>query len=454
MIGNNRTTVNTSHQAEFEQLFPSLRLAKSSRWARRLAKWLSFSLMIIICIMALSPWQQFVAGKGRVVAFNPLLREQIVQSPISGRVAEWADGIREGIRVEQGQKIVEIRDLDPNLISRLQDQVEATRRELNAKIEVSNAYKSQVTELGFVREQLLAAADEYILMSKEKLKAEKQNLEAAQAALLQVEADYERQSKLAKDGLASTFKQQVAERKMQQALAKVEQAKAYIASAQNGVNAKQSEREAKGREAQAKIDSAIAKLRDALGYVAKTEKELSVLNVKLTQQQSQEVRAPWNGFIFKLETFQQGAIVKKGDPLFTLVPDTTDRAVEIWLSGNDASWVTPGRHVRLQFEGWPGIQLAGWPSVAVNTFGGRVAVIDSTDNGKGQFRILIRPDPDDNPWPSDRFLRQGVRTKGLVMLERVPLWFEFWRQLNGFPPVVDTKQPQKKSGGGVLKKLK
>jgi len=454
MIGNSRSSASASQLVEFERLFPSLRLAKSSRWARRMAKYLALLLVVLVCLTVFAPWQQFVGGKGRVVAFDPLLREQIVQSPISGRVASWFDGIREGVRVEQGQWIVEIQDLDPNLLLRLQDQVAATEREVKALKQVSGAYEAQVEAYRVVREQVVAAADEYIKMSQQKLKAEEQNLEAVQAALLQVEADYERQNELLKDGLASGYKQQVALRKQQEALAKVEQAKAYIASAKNGVSAKNNEREAKEREAQAKIDSATARLRKAQGDVAKTQKELVMLNVKLTQQQSQVVTAPRAGFIFKLETFQQGAIVKKGDSLFTLVPDTTDQAVEIWLDGNDASWVTVGRHVRLQFEGWPGIQLAGWPSIAVNTFGGQVAVVDSTDNGKGQFRILVRPDDDDDPWPADRFLRQGVRTKGLVMLERVPLWFEFWRQLNGFPPVVDAERTKKKKKGGVLKKLK
>ena len=454
MFWNKKSSMTAIQLVEFEQLFPSLRLAKSSRWARRMAKWLGLLLLAIVCFTAFAPWQQFVRGNGRVAAFDPLLREQIVQSPISGRVARWADNIREGLRVEQGQTIVEIRDLDPDLLSRLREQVAATQRELVALKQVSSAYETQVEAFRVVQTQTVAAADEYIKMSQQKLKAEKQNLEAVGAALLQVEADYERQKKLADEGLASTFKHQVAQRKKQEALAKVEQAKAYIASAQNGVNAKNNERHAKERETQAKINSATAQLRKAQGDVAKTEKALVALNVKLTQQQSQVVTAPWDGFIFKLETFQQGAIVKKGDPLFTLVPSTTDRAVEIWLDGNDASWVTTGRHVRLQFEGWPGIQLAGWPSIAVNTFGGRVAVVDSTDNGKGQFRILIQPDPTDDPWPTDRFLRQGVRTKGLVMLERVPLWFEFWRQLNGFPPVVEAKQTKEKASGGILKKLK
>ncbi len=454
MLWTSRSSTNPSQHVEFEELFSSQRLAKSSRWARCLAKWLGLLLILIIIFTAFAPWQQFVAGQGRVVAFDPLLREQIVQAPIKGRVARWADGIREGVRVEQGQMIVEIQDLDPNLLSRLQEQVEATERELASLKHVSKAYKAQVKAFEIVKEQLVAAADEYIEMAQQKLKAEQQNLHAAEAALLQVEADYARQKQLEEEGFASTLKRQVAARKKQEAEAKVEQAKAYISSAQNAVKAKINERDAKEREAQAKIDSAIAQLRKAEGDVAKVEKALLALKVKLTQQKSQTVTAPWDGFIFKLETFQQGAIVKQGDPLFTLVPDTPDRAVELWLDGNDASWVTTGRHVRLQFEGWPGIQLAGWPSIAVNTFGGQVAVVDSTDNGKGQFRVLIRPDPDDRPWPSDRYLRQGVRTNGLVMLERVPLWFELWRQLNGFPPVVNEKLPKKKPGSAMLKKLK
>ncbi len=454
MVWSNKPFTDASQLSELDKLFPSLRLVKSSRKARRMAKWLGILLLLVTCITAFAPWQQFVAGSGRVVAFDPLLREQVVQAPISGRVTRWADGMREGIRVKQGQMIVEIRDLDPNLLARLEEQIEATERELESLKQVARAYEAQVEAFRIVKQQVVSAADEYVKMSEQKLKAELQNYQSVEAARLQIEADYKRQKLLAQDGLASTFKHQVARRKLQEALAKVEQAKAYIASARNGVNAKNNEREAKEREAQAKIDSATAQLRKAQGDVAKTQKTLLDLRVKLTRQQSQVVTAPWDGFIFKLDTFQQGAIVKQGDPLFTLVPETAERAVEIWLDGNDASWVTTGQHVRLQFEGWPGIQFVGWPSIAINTFGGVVAVVDSTDNGKGQFRILIRPDPNDKQWPSDRFLRQGVLTNGLVMLKQVPLWFELWRQFNGFPPVVDIKPNKKKTDGKIIKKLK
>jgi hypothetical protein len=31
-----------------------------------------------------------------------------------------------------------------------------------------------------------------------------------------------------------------------------------------------------------------------------------------------------------------------------------------------------------------------------------------------------------------------------VLLKQVPLWFEVWRQLNGFPPVISTDEPADK----------
>ena len=38
---------------------------------------------------------------------------------------------------------------------------------------------------------------------------------------------------------------------------------------------------------------------------------------------------------------------------------------------------TPVRRVRLEFDGFPAVQVAGWPSVAVGTFGGEITVIDA-----------------------------------------------------------------------------
>ena len=168
------------------------------------------------------------------------------------------------------------------------------------------------------------------------------------------------------------------------------------------------------------------------------------MQVKLARQRNQIVTAPMDGFVVQITPHMGGGIVKEGDALCTIVPETQERAVQLWLNGNDIPLVEPGRHVRLQFEGWPAIQFAGWPSIAVGTFGGKIVSVDATDDGTGKFRVLIRPDASDQPWPEDRYLRQGVRANGWVLLNRVPLWFEVWRRLNGFPPVVSQGDPSSK----------
>jgi multidrug efflux pump subunit AcrA (membrane-fusion protein) len=413
------------------------------------------ALFVLIVAMVFAPWQQNVKGNGRVVAFSPLVREQTVEVSVSGRITKFAENISEGMHIKEGDFIAEVRDLDDQYLTRLKDQLAAKKRELEHAKEIITAYSGQVKAFESARDATVSAADEYIKMASQKKLAEQRNLEAAEAALSQEQLNFDRQKKLEADGLTSTLTLQVQERKLKEAQAKVEQAKAYVAAAENEIEAKRSERTAKERESTTKIDTAQAMFRKANVDVEKTEKEVLELESKVAQQQNQTIRAPIDGFVFRVHRFQGGQIVKQGDSLLTIVPDTADRAVEIWLDGNDAPLVTPGRHVRLQFEGWPAVQFTGWPSVSVGSFGGRVAMIDATDDGTGKFRILVVPDKDDEPWPDERFLRQGVQAHGWVLLEQVTLGFEIWRQLNGFPPVVDVKEPSKKDGkSSILKKAK
>ena len=75
-----------------------------------------------------------------------------------------------------------------------------------------------------------------------------------------------------------------------------------------------------------------------------------------------------------------------------------------------------------------------------------------TDDGSGNFRVVVVPDNHfarEDGWHDERYLRQGVRANGWVLLRRVPLGYEIWRQLNGFPPVVDQEDLGKKSKSNV-----
>ena len=50
----------------------------------------------------------------------------------------------------------------------------------------------------------------------------------------------------------------------------------------------------------------------------------------------------------------------------------------------------------------------------------------------GKYRMLVAEDPDDHPWPEE--LRPGSGAMTLTLLKDVPIWYELWRQFNGFPP--------------------
>jgi adhesin transport system membrane fusion protein len=88
--------------------------------------------------------------------------------------------------------------------------------------------------------------------------------------------------------------------------------------------------------------------------------------------------------------------------------------------------------VRIQFDGWPAIFFSGWPNASFGTFGGRVVAIETFISENGKFRILIAPDIEDNAWPEN--LRVGSGAYTIALLQDVPIWYELWRQLNGFPP--------------------
>lgn len=430
------------------QSIPILELARSTRWVRRVAVWLFVGLLGGLVGMLLIPWQQSVAGKGRVVTYDPNRRLQEVDAPISGRLVEILPGLLEGAHVNQGDVLMKIEVVDPILKLRLEEQLDALKRKLDSERTIVLAYEQQWEAFIDVKEQTELAQDAFVRVAEQKLRAEEENLKAMEAGYDQAEKDRVRRKELFEQKVESRYEWELAERKAKEALSKVEQAKAYVTASTEELQAKKAERIHKLREAQAKIDSAKAVFEKSRGDVESTIKELADIEGKRLLQ-VQPVIAPLDGFVLKLRSFQGGQIVSSGQPLLELVPSTSDQAVEIKVDGNDAPLVASldesqhHRKVRLQFEGWPAVQFSGWPSVAVGTFGGKVVTVDRSDDGQGKFRVLIVPDPEDRPWPSADILRQGVRVNGWILLSQVPLGQELWRQVNGFPPIVTVDPPSK-----------
>jgi multidrug efflux pump subunit AcrA (membrane-fusion protein) len=335
---------------------PSKVLSPRSVLVAALILILGFATLTFALVFA--PWVQTVRGVGKVIAFAPNERQQSITASVDGRIKEWY--IHEGDHVKEGQPLVDIIDIDPDIMSRLE------------------------------RER----------------KANEIKLEASQQALTTSKKNVDRQKFLVIKGLSS---QRSAE------LAELEYAK-YLSD----------------------VSSASA--------------ELARIETRLARQASQIITSPRTGVVQRILAPQGGVIVKTGEDIAVVVPESSSTAVELLVSGNDMPLLTVNRKVRLQFEGWPAVQFTGWPSVAIGTFGGVIKVIDPSDNGMGQFRIIVFPD-EHTKWPEPLYLRQGVRAVGWVLLDSVRLGWEMWRQFNGFPPTVSNPKLVE-MGGPVDKKTK
>jgi multidrug efflux pump subunit AcrA (membrane-fusion protein) len=157
---------------------------------------------------------------------------------------------------------------------------------------------------------------------------------------------------------------------------------------------------------------------------------------KLTRQETQLVSAPTDGTIVRLLIGTSSVVVNQGQVVAIFVPKSDKLSAQVFIRGNDLPLVYEGRKVRLQFEGWPAIQFSGWPSIAVGTFGGEVSFVDQTATPEGLFRVIIVPAPGEK-WPASRFIRQGTRVNGWILLNKVAVGYELWRQFNGFPPSME-----------------
>ncbi|MEL6538373.1 MAG: HlyD family efflux transporter periplasmic adaptor subunit, partial [Bacteroidota bacterium] len=178
------------------------------------------------------------------------------------------------------------------------------------------------------------------------------------------------------------------------------------------------------------------------GQVAKLRNEVANLTVR---QGNYYLLAPQAGRIVKALKAGIGETVKEGEALVTIMPETPDVAVELYVQAMDLPLLRAGRPVRLEFDGWPGFQFSGWPNASVGTFGGLITVIDYVAQADGSYRVLVTPNPDDEEWPEQ--LRLGSGVFGWAMLDRVPLWYEVWRQFNGFPPEYPSDLPGGENAG-------
>ena len=420
-----------------------------SRAGRKLSIALGVLLVMLPVLLTLVPWQQTVPGAGRVTAFDPLDRIQVIPAPVSGRLTKL--NVREGTRVKKGQELAVMEDLDPEFSVRLDQQVGFARAKLESAHTNLETLDSQLISLQNSLDAAVEGAQLDFAQAVEKVTGEEKKMEAELKKLAFLEEDFGRQTRLLAKGQASEQKQQKAE-------ADYGEQKAKVAAARSAVEQARKQRDSKGASIdkvraseQAKIEEVNGKEQEARQKLEDARKAVTEAESAQARQATQVILSPRDGTVLRAAGANSADFISRGEALIEIVPDTDSLAVEVWLRGIDAPLVELGRKSRLQFEGWPAVQFAGWPSVAVGTFGGVVAQVDAQAAADGRVRVLIVPDPEDEPWPEGRYLRQGVRASGWVQLETVSTGYELWRQLNAFPPSLQSGPPgtdkaAKKSG--------
>ncbi|MEY2713939.1 MAG: hypothetical protein RIT24_282 [Planctomycetota bacterium] len=416
---------------------PALALAGTARRTRVLARVLTLLAVLLALSMLVVPWQQSIRGTGRVIAFNPLDRRVNIEAPVEGRVRRMH--VVENQPVKQGELIAEIQDNDPNLLANLRIQHDAAIARRAAAQQRIVDLDQQVTSQELAKAQAIDAA-------QARVTAEEFTRETA-------EINERRMQELVKFGDISQRDAELAKLAADSARANLTAARAVL--------------ERTGRDYDAAISATRASRRSAESDVAAAERDIAAVDIQISKNSQQIVTAPRDGIVLSVSA-TDGSYLEPGSLICVVIPDTEERYIEAWIDGMDMPLVTPrsvaadgtvipGSPARLQFEGWPAIQIIGWPSLAVGTFGGEVISVDATDDGSGRFRIVVAADPNDQSWPDGRFLRQGVRAKAWVLLNRVPAWREIWRQLNGFPPIaIEGIKPldEDKDGGAKKKKSK
>ena len=400
--------------------------------------WLIGFLLLLAAILFL-PWTQNIRSKGSVTSLFQEQRPQKIYSPIAGKISKW--WVKEGDFVKKGDtlaKITEIKEdyLDPNLVPRTQEQLNAKKSYLEFYAQKVQANQAQITNLKSSKTIKLEQLKNKIAQINQKLVGEKAELEAASNEALLIKDQFERNRKMFQEGLISQTQFQQRNAAAQNALAKktiaenkVNQSLQDLRNANMEQGAIEQDYNEKINKAESERLQSLSQIESGKGDVAKLENQVTNYTIRngmyyiMASQDGQIIRAQKSGI---------GEIIKDGEELLTVVPTGNKYAVEMFVRPVDLPLLSPGQSVRFIFDGFPAIIFAGgWPDQSFGTFAGKILAVENTINDNGLFRVIVVEDPASKKWPPQ--IKIGAGAQGIALLNDVPLWYELWRNINGFP---------------------
>jgi len=395
--------------------------------------------LVAFFIVMLLPWTQNIISQGSVTTLRPEQRPQTIQSIISGRIEKWY--VREGDFVSKGDTVLFISEvkneyLDPNLLDRTEEQLKAKENSVRSYMEKVQALDDQIDALlktGTLKWQQaknkLEQAELLVISDSMEYVAATVNFEIAKT-------QYGRMVQLHENGLKSLTDLENRNQNLQKAQAGIISKENKLLSSKNKVINAKVERTSIQAQYKEKISKAKSEKFTALSNMYNAEVSVTKLQNQFANYALRSgmyyITSPQDGYITKAIQSGIGETIKAGAEIVSIMPSVYDLAIEMYIKPIDLPLLAIGKHVRIQFDGWPAIVFSGWPNSSHGTYGGTVFAIDNFISPNGMYRVMVAQDPNDYKWPDA--LRVGAGTKNMVLLQDVFIWYELWRRINGFPP--------------------
>jgi multidrug efflux pump subunit AcrA (membrane-fusion protein) len=401
-------------------------------------KWL-YGILITLVVVAFLPWTQNIRAKGAVTTLRQEQRPQELNTIIAGKVVKWH--VKEGDFVKAGDTLLQLGEVkveyfDPQLLERTKQQITAKQMANQGYASKAQTASVQIDALIEGRKLKLSQLDNKIKQQYLKLQSDSMDLSAVNNEYSVSKRQIDAAKLMLDSGVISLTDFERRKVTFQNSQAKRIGSESKFLQSKQELNNLFIEKNSTVQEYTDKISKAEGERFSSLSNIASGEADVSKLENSYSnydiRNQLYYIRAPQSGQITKAKKAGLGEMLKEGEMIVEIVPTDVQHAIELFISPMDLPLISKGQKVRFIFDGFPAIVFSGWPNSSYGTFGGVVSAIETSVSTNGKFRILVTEDPKEKPWPKQ--LSIGGGANGIALLKDVSIWYELWRNINGFPP--------------------
>jgi multidrug efflux pump subunit AcrA (membrane-fusion protein) len=432
---NNLLMKNLENNSDLANEYKSLGQIYHIEKKTKIKKWFLAILIGAIVILFL-PWTQNIRAKGKVTTLNQEFRPQALNTLLPGKIVKWYAS--EGDFVKKGDTILQLTEvkteyLDPFLTENYAKQIEAKQLSSEGYMNKAQTAEMQIVAMKEGLKLKTAANSNKIQQQLLKISSDSLDLIAEENALLAYTRQIDAAKTMLENGALSMVEFEKRRVNFQNGKAKVNSISNKLNQTKQELLNLKIERNSIIQDYQEKISKAEGDRFSSISTAKSTDAEISKLENQMASYAVRQgmlyILAPQDGQIVKTKKAGIGEVLKEADIIAEVVPKMPNKAVELYIQPMDLPLVSQGQKIRFIFDGFPAIVFSGWPNSSYGTFGGKVTFIETSANENGLFRVLVTPE---EKWPE--MLKIGGGANGIALLKDVPIYFELWRNINGFPP--------------------